>query len=70
MSSKNIDVAIRVPYSEFLAWMKQFAPELSPDAALKEIIIAPEQEEFIVRAKTDRGYYNDYKRKVTATKPR
>jgi hypothetical protein len=70
MASKNIDLAVQIPFSAFFEWATVFAPELSHDAVLKEIRVIPEREELIVRAKTDRAHYNEYKRRADATKPK
>jgi hypothetical protein len=62
MASKQIDLAVTIPFSAVFEWAKVFAPELSPDAGLKEILVVPEREELIVRARTDREHFNKHKR--------
>lgn len=60
---KRMGIAITVPEKEFMDWLKQFAPEVSPDADLTAIIPLPDRKEIVVRVSTSKAHTLDYLKK-------
>jgi hypothetical protein len=63
MSSRKINLAINIPEKEFFDWVKQFAPEVSPDAELVAIIPVPDNHEIVVRVHSDKEHTLSYLKK-------
>ena len=61
--SSRMNLAVYIPEKEFFDWVKQFAPEVSPDAELAAVIPVPSNHEIVVRVHSDKEHTLSYLKK-------